>query len=201
MLHRFVKRQEIAKAPILVREEGMTVAAGEDGAGPRERDRQVLLRYVERLALQLTDVGLPRMPARVFAYVLADDAERYTAAELAAGLQVSPAAISVAVRTLVQMGLLGREREPGARVDTYRIYDPDVWGTIASQQQRMIEPFERIAAEGVQLLGPDTPGGRRMRETQEFCAFFRRKMPELVEEWRAHRRKLFADDPPRAAAS
>jgi len=40
-----------------------------------------------------------------------------------------------------------------------------------------------------------------MRETQEFCAFFRRKMPELVEEWRAHRRKLFADDPPRAAAS
>ncbi|HLV58948.1 MAG TPA: MarR family transcriptional regulator [Natronosporangium sp.] len=180
--------------------EAIAVTAAGDRAAPRERDRRLLLRYVERLALQLTDVGLPRMPARVFAYVLTDDAERYTAAELAAGLQVSPAAISVAVRTLVQMGLLGREREPGARVDTYRIYDEDVWGTITTQQGQIMEPFERVAAEGVELLGADTPGGRRMRETQEFCAFFRRKIPELVEEWRAYRQKLLADGSPARTA-
>jgi hypothetical protein len=65
-----------------------------------DRDHDLLLRFVERFALELTNLGMARMPARVFAYVLADDAERYTAAELADALRVSPAAISGAVRTL-----------------------------------------------------------------------------------------------------
>ncbi|HLU32993.1 MAG TPA: MarR family transcriptional regulator [Natronosporangium sp.] len=154
-------------------------------------ERQDLLRFVERFAMGLTEVGLPRMPARVFAYVLVDDAERYTAAELASGLRVSPAAISGAVRTLVQAGLLGKEREPGARVDTYRVYDHDIWGVITTQRGKSSEPIEQLAAEGVALLGPDSPGGRRMRETQEFYAFFRRKLPEILDEWHEYRRKLF----------
>lgn len=157
---------------------------------PPARDRDTLLRFVERFAMALTDIGLPRMPARVFAYVLADDAERYTAAELAEALRVSPAAISGAVRTLVQARLLGKEREPGARVDTYRVYDGDVWGTITEQREQMIEPFERLAAEGAELLGPDTAGGRRMRETYEYYAFMRRKLPETLKEWREYRREL-----------
>lgn len=168
-----------------------------DGDGSRRpgRDPEILLRYVERFAMKLTELGLPRMPARVFAYVLADDAERYTAAELASGLRVSPAAISGAVRLLVQSGLLGREREPGARVDTYRIYDDDVWGTITAQREHMLEPFEQIAAEGVELLGPDTPGGRRLHETQEFYAFFRRKMPDLLKEWREYKQEMLGEPP------
>ena len=156
-------------------------------------DREDLLRFVERFAMALAEMGLPRMPARVFAYVLADDAERYTAAELASGLRVSPAAISGAVRMLVAMRLLGREREPGARVDTYRVYDHDLWGAITMQRAHFGEPFERLAAEGVALLGPDSPGGRRMRETQEFYAFFRRKLPEILDEWHDYRRKLFPE--------
>lgn len=155
--------------------------------GPENRQ---LLRFVERFAMALAGSGMSRMPARVFAYVLADDRERYTAAELATALQVSPAAISGAVRTLVQAGLLGREREPGARVDTYRIYDDDVWGAITAQRTQGIETFEQLAEEGAELLGPDTPGGRRMRETQEFYAFTRRKFTDMLEEWREHRRKV-----------
>jgi DNA-binding transcriptional regulator GbsR (MarR family) len=145
---------------------------------------------VERFAMALANVGLPRMPARVFAYVLADHAERYTAAELASALRVSPAAISGAVRALVQARLIGKEREPGARVDTYRVYDSDLWHTITMQREQLIEPFERLAAEGVELLGPDTPGGRRMRETQEFYAFMRHKLAVLLEEWQEHKRAV-----------
>ena len=57
-----------------------------------------LLRAVERLAGMLYEAGMPRMAARVFSYALADDAEHYSAAELAEALRVSPAAISGAVR-------------------------------------------------------------------------------------------------------
>lgn len=153
--------------------------------------QDAMLRFVERFALMLVESGLlPRMPARVFAYVLVDDAERYSAAELASGLRVSPAAISGAVRHLVRLGYLSREHLPGQRSDTYRIYDEDVWGTIMLQQLRINRAYEEVAAEGVATLGTGTPGGRRMRETMEFHAFLRQEMPALVERWRAQRRSL-----------
>lgn len=141
----------------------------------------------------LANAGLPRMPARVFAYVLAEDAERYTAAELASGLRVSPAAISGAVRYLVQVGMLAKEREPGSRSDHYRIFDSDIWGMIVSQQLPLIQTYEDAAIEGVKVLGPDSPGGRRMRETQEFCAFLRVEQANLIERWREHRRALLPE--------
>jgi predicted transcriptional regulator len=159
-----------------------------------DHQRTELLRYVERLALVLAETGIQRMPARVFAYVLADDADRYTAAELAEGLSVSPAAISGAVRYLTQVGLLAREREPGTRSDVYRIYDEDVedvWGTIFSQRLPLLERYEQAAAEGVALLPPGSAGARRMRETQEFFRFLYEEEVRLFERWAVHRRALF----------
>jgi hypothetical protein len=160
-------------------------------AGATAQDQQ-LLRFVERFALVLTETGLPRMTARVFAYVLADDADRYTAAELASGLGVSLAAISGAVRHLVQLGYLARERLPGDRTDTYRIYDNDVWGSIILQQDQVLARYQEVAAEGAQVLG-DTPGSRRLRDTKEFFAFLRAEQPRIMERWHAHRRTLGAD--------
>ena len=58
------------------------------------------------------------MPARVFAALLATDSGRLTAAELAELLQISPAAVSGAVRYLTQVGMVHREREPGSRRDS-----------------------------------------------------------------------------------
>ena len=95
------------------------MTSGDADLARTQDDRDIghdeLLRFVERFALLLTSSGLPRMPARVFAYVIADDAERYTARELAEGLRVSPAAISGALKVLVGSGILARDRTPGGR--------------------------------------------------------------------------------------
>ncbi|WP_205856557.1 GbsR/MarR family transcriptional regulator, partial [Phytoactinopolyspora endophytica] len=120
-----------------------------------------LLRVVEHLALLFVDAGLPRMSARVFAYVLAEDRDRYTARDLAEGLQVSPAAISGAVQQLVQMGFLAKEREPGLRSDLYRVYDDDVWAAIMTQQEPMLKRYEDVLRDCVTQLGP-TRGGNRL---------------------------------------
>ncbi|MGH8776583.1 MAG: GbsR/MarR family transcriptional regulator [Jiangellaceae bacterium] len=149
-----------------------------------------LLRFVERFALVLVQSGIPRMPARVFAYVLADDADRYTAGELAAGLRVSPAAISGAVRYLVQVGLVAKEREPGARVDTYRIYDDDVWSAILRQREPVIRRWQEILAEGADILGVDRRGGRRLQESLQFFTFVLEELPWQLERWQEYRRKL-----------
>ena len=145
-----------------------------------------LLRAVERLAGMLYEAGMPRMAARVFSYALADDDEHYSAAQLSEALRVSPAAISGAVRWLTQMHLLTRAREPGARRDHYRMRD-DQWYEATVFKTAALQRFEDVLAEGVALVGADTPAGRRLAETQEFFAFFRAELPALLERFRATR--------------
>lgn len=149
-----------------------------------------LLRAVERVAGVLVDAGMPRMASRVFAYALADDADHYTAADFATGLQVSPAAVSGAVRYLLDTRLLVREREPGVRADVYRVHSDDVWSAIMSARLPMLEMWEQAVADAADLVGPDHRGGRRLRETQEYFRFTRGETAGLIERWQAHRRTL-----------
>jgi predicted transcriptional regulator len=154
-----------------------------------DHDREEVLRFVERFAIVLASAGMARMPARVFAYALIDDADRYTATDLAEALRVSPAAISTSVRDLVNAGLLGKQREPGDRTDTYVLHDEDIWSEIYLNREGLLEQFERLAAEGIELVGRGRPGGRRLAETAAYFAFMRKEMPELVERWRKHRQE------------
>lgn len=153
-----------------------------------------LLRFVERFALILAENGIPRMAARVFAFVLADDADRYTASELAEGLRVSPAAVSGAVRFLVQTGLLGKEREPGTRSDTYRVYDDDVWGAITRHRLPMLDRWADGLSDGLERLDPNGRGWRRLRETHAYFEFVREESAGLMERWAERRRKLFEEN-------
>ncbi|TDE00516.1 MarR family transcriptional regulator [Jiangella asiatica] len=142
-----------------------------------------MLRFVERLAMLLTDSGLARMPARVFAYVLTSDAETHTAVELARGLRVSPAAISGAVRLLVDLHLLVRDREPGDRVDHYRLEGDDVWATLVERRLPIFDRYDQVFAEGQKLLPTDRRGTRRIRETQDYYRFFAAELRSLHERW------------------
>jgi DNA-binding transcriptional regulator GbsR (MarR family) len=133
------------------------------------------------------------MPARVFACVLADDAGQLTAGELADRLGVSPAAISGAVRYLTQVGMLARFREPGERRDHYGLRS-DPWYEIYGDRSALLRRWEDKLAEGVEALGPESPAGRRIRETQEFFAFNRSLLPEIMERWREHKRRAGLED-------
>ena len=149
-----------------------------------------LLLAVERVAALMTEAGMPRMAARVFAYALADDAERYTAATLAEGLRVSPAAISGAVRYLLDTRMMVKEREPGTRADLYRIYEDDVWSAIMTARLPMLRMWEEAVAEAADLIGPDHRGGRRLRETEAYFRFSREEAETMIERWKAHRATL-----------
>jgi predicted transcriptional regulator len=163
--------------------------SGSSGLSPQEHDN--LLRAVERFAQTLEMAGMPRMAARVFAYVLAEDSDRYTAAELAEGLRVSPAAISGAVRYLVDARMLFREREPGMRSDLYRVYDDDIWRSIMLARVPLLEYWQAALDEAIKLVGEDRPGGRRLAETREFFAFVRAEMLAMMDRWAEHRRRTF----------
>jgi DNA-binding transcriptional regulator GbsR (MarR family) len=111
-----------------------------------------LARAVERLGHTLETMGLPRMPARVFAFILADDQSVYTASDLARGLDVSPAAISGAVRYLSDTHLVVRERNPAGRGDLFRVRDGDIWGTIQAARLPVLDVIIASVQEAVDLL-------------------------------------------------
>ena len=130
---------------------------------------------------------MPRMPARAFAAILAEDAGRLTARELAERLAVSPAAISGAVRYLTQAGMVVRGREPGERRDDYRLHD-DVWYEIYAYRGEMLRRWEQAMAEGAELArarhARPVAGSRRRASSSPSCS---EELPALMERWRARR--------------
>jgi predicted transcriptional regulator len=151
-----------------------------------ERDDEAVARFIERFALVLTTSGIQRMAARVFVALLVSDTGTRTAAELAELLQVSPAAISGAVRYLAQVGLAERQREPGSRVDHYVVRD-DVWEHVVGQRDQIIVQWSTSFAEGASVLGPTTPAGSRMAEALTFFEFLQKEMPLLMVRWQAYK--------------
>jgi predicted transcriptional regulator len=153
------------------------------------RDQEAVLRFVERFASGLVDAGMARMPARVFTALLATDSGRLTAAELAELLQASPAAISGAVRYLIQLDMASREREPGSRRDVYRVRD-DVWHEAIGRRDQLLTRWESNLREGLDAVGSNTPAGVRLAETLDFFEFARKEMPAMMTRWHEHRAEL-----------
>ncbi|WP_181785883.1 GbsR/MarR family transcriptional regulator [Streptomyces phytophilus] len=164
------------------REERGDGADRSDRAERSDRDREAVSRYVERVAAELTEMGMQRMASRVFACILADDAGALTAAEVGERLHVSPAAVSGAVRYLAAVGLITREREPGSRRERYRM-ESDRWYQIFAQREGMIRRFEQTLDTGVGILGADSAAGRRIAETTEFFSFLREENGRLEQRW------------------
>jgi DNA-binding transcriptional regulator GbsR (MarR family) len=142
--------------------------------------------FVERFAGDLEAAGVPHLPARVFVTLLVEDDGYLSAAELADRLHISPAAVSGAVRYLIQVQLVRRDREPGSRRDRYRISD-DTWYEVSVSRQAMLDQWSRTLAAGTKALGSRTPAGARMRETHDFIEFLRQELPALLAKWRRRR--------------
>jgi DNA-binding transcriptional regulator GbsR (MarR family) len=145
--------------------------------------------FIERFASVLTESGFPRMPARVFAALLATDSGRLTAAELAALLRVSPAAISGAVSYLVQVNLASREAEPGSRREHYRVHS-DTWYEAIARKDQVLNRCERSLREGIEMVGRDTAAGARIAETLAFFEFIQTELTAMLERWRARKAEI-----------
>jgi DNA-binding transcriptional regulator GbsR (MarR family) len=116
------------------------------------------------------------------ALLTADDSS-LTAAQLADLLQASPASVSGGSRYLLQVGLITAEGEPGSRRQHYRM-SVDVWQDIASLRDRQFTRWAAELADGVRILGPDSPAGLRMAQTVRYFEFISAEMADLLERWK-----------------
>ncbi|MDX6364507.1 MAG: hypothetical protein QOC85_3517 [Streptomyces sp.] len=157
-----------------------------------QRDAEAVSTFVERFAAQLVEAGMQRMPARVFAALLASDKGTLSSAELGEQLRISPAAVSGAVRYLAQQHMVSREREPGSRRERYRVHS-DQWYEALTSREAVLKRWQYALREGVDSLGGETPAGRRLAETLAFFEFVDGEIAQMMDRWRAHRERVFGD--------
>ncbi|NLE80110.1 MAG: MarR family transcriptional regulator [Rhodococcus sp.] len=151
-------------------------------------DPDELRHFVEQLSLVLVAMGFPPMPARVWAAMMADEAETTTPGELSTGLNVSPAAISGALRYLGQVGLIERVPMPGSRRQHYSV-SAEMWTESFMKRQSALGEFSKVAEQGLGILGEHSVAGERIAEVRDFFDFIAGEMPRMLEEWRASRNR------------
>jgi DNA-binding transcriptional ArsR family regulator len=161
---------------------GPQASAAAAGTGA-ERDSAAIGAFIERFAGILYGAGMPRMPARVFAALLAADASQLSAADLAAVLGVSPAAVSGAVRYLAQVGLVAAAGEPGSRRLSYSVPD-DVWAQLVEARNTLLARLSATLLDGVALLGAGTPAGERLTRSARYFDFVLDEVADVHDRWR-----------------
>ena len=144
-------------------------------------------RALEHLGGALAEAGIPRMPARVWAALLSDDEGRMTAGDLAGALEVSPAAVSGAVRYLAGIGLIRRERAPGTRRDVYVAMD-EVWHDMLLRADQTYRPIIRALQEAERAAGTGSAAAARLAVSRDFLEFIAREMEAMAQRWDEHRR-------------
>ncbi|MGI8522279.1 MAG: GbsR/MarR family transcriptional regulator [Nocardioides sp.] len=148
--------------------------------------------FVERMAAALTSAGLASLPSRIFAAVLIDDDGRMTAAEIGEALQVSPAAVSGAVKYLDGVGMVRRERERGSRRDVF-VIDDDAWRDTLLQVDNIYRPMISALEQGLSDLADDDPAQRRLAISSAFIEFIIDQMHGINDRWSVRRKELGLD--------
>jgi len=132
---------------------------------------------------------MARLPARIFAALLVDDDGRMTAAELAERLEVSPAAVSGAMKYLDGVGMVHRERERGSRRDIF-VVDDDAWHDMMTRGDQIYAPMLAALDRALAALPEDDPAYRRLRLSREFMAFVLDEVGSLTDRWEIRKREL-----------
>lgn len=149
-----------------------------------QRDEEGVRRFVEHLAMMLTEWGFPRMPARVLGSMMTAEEDSLTAADLAERLDVSAAAISGAVRYLTRIGLINRVPVRGSRRDSYQLPE-NPWYQTSVLEAELLKALANLSEDGVGAVGgPGTAAGTRIAEMRDFYLFLEGELPLLLEKWR-----------------
>jgi hypothetical protein len=101
-------------------------------------------------------------------------------------LQVSPAAVSGAVRYLSQFRLISVERDPGSRRDRYRLLD-DVWFHASASRDGALLSWETASREGAELFGYGSPVGQRFVQSVEYFEFLRKEIAGVFARWQEYK--------------
>lgn len=130
-------------------------------------DPRSLPDVVERFADHWAEGGGSRIEGLIAGYLLVDESDGVSAAELSETLGISRGSVSTYTRQLVGRGFVRRVRRPGDR-SHYFVMDEDVWAGFLAVEQAYLRNQLRLAEAALPLL---TEGGRswtRVRNMRDY---------------------------------
>jgi Bacterial regulatory protein, arsR family len=137
-----------------------------------------LSQWMERLAAQLVPEGIPLIGGRILGYLLICEPEERTAAELSEELEASTGSVSTNLKLLVNNGMVLRTTRRGRQAAQYRL-DPSAWGDLVRRRMDALAETRELTAAGLRLLSGDPQRALRLREIDEFYAWFNQETATL----------------------
>ena len=149
-----------------------------------EAERIELQRHLaEEFGLLHEQLGATRMAGRIAGWLLMCDPPVQSLTQIAEALGVSKAAVSGAVRLLLQTGGVEQVCEPGARGDWYRAATDKMDSVLRVEQvtaaRRLLERALATVADRDQAQS----NYAIMRDTHDFLVFLEAELPGLKARW------------------
>ncbi len=145
------------------------------------------------------EYGFPPVTGRLLGYLMVCDPPQQTIADLAEALLASRSAITGAVKQLEGYHAVRRTRTAGDRVDRVSL-DPAAGLRPRGFGAALYEEQAALAREALTVLTGAAPEQRAvLREAEAFYDFLAKRLPEVLDEWRAHRDVLLPPESPRLA--
>ena len=141
--------------------------------------------FLDQFSQMLEIEGLPRAGGRILGLLFINGGD-HTAEELASQLMLSRGSVSTAIRPLEMLGVVQRRKQPGERVERFRLHaDPFLpmmqAGVMRAQRmQGMVRDCRRSLSEST------APAIGRLQELEEFFAYSARSLTQMLEQY-AHR--------------
>ena len=130
-------------------------------------DSAAEMAWIEQVADFFADQeGLPPITGRVLGWLMICEPAEQSAADIATAIKASRASMTTNIRTLLTVGLIRRCTRAGDRTAYYRI-DDHAWEAALRRRINGMVKFEDIAAQGLELVGPDTPRASRIHAAYE----------------------------------
>lgn len=133
----------------------------------RDESAEHRSRFIDSFADHWASSGGSRIEGRIAGYLLLDDSDGVSAAELAEQLDVSAGSISTYTRRLTEAGFVRRTRKPGARSHLF-VMDTDVWAGFLAAEQDYLRNQRQLAESTLPFVEPGGRTWERLRNMQDY---------------------------------
>ncbi len=140
-------------------------------------------RLVEEFGLLYEQMGGTRMGGRVSGYLLMCDPPVQSLTRIAEALGMSKAAVSGAVRSLLQIGVVERVSEPGRRGDFYRALPGQMDTMLGLDHVHTLHGLLDRGLASVADKDQTHSNYTLMRDLRQFSAFLETEIPGVIERW------------------
>ncbi len=151
-------------------------------------DQDAVMRFVEEFGSYFAGFGLSRATGLIWAYLLISDPPEQSTSSLMEALHVSKASVSTGGRQLASMGAIRRTHKRGEREWQYSA-DPAIFSTLLKAKVREYTNMRLLLERGIEAVGDDPARRRNIEEMRDIFAFYEERVPALVDEYMAKRKK------------